>query len=1026
MLEAIVRYSVRRRVIVLVASALLTVVGVWLAPKLPIDAMPDVTNVQVTVLTPSPGLSPLEVEQYLTFPIEMSLNGLPGLEQIRSVSRTGISAITVVFHDNVNVWFARQLVAERLRQAEADIPEGYGKPELGPVATGLGDIYEFVLHSDRHTPMELRTTLQWDIIPKLRQVPGVIEVNALGGEAKQFQVSVDPRKLAARGLTLARVAEALRRNNQSVGGGYIEKNGESIVIRGDALVRNLADLRKIVVTADADGTPVLLEHLSKVDIGAALPFGAALQLGRGPVVIGTVMMLIGSNSRQVVKQVKDKVDEVQKTLPAGMHITSFYDRSEFIGRVLATVGTNLAEGALLVFGVLLLALGSLTGAALAALIIPLAMLLAVMGMQALGVVGNVMSLGAIDFGLLVDGAIVMLEATIAHVALTRPSRQEIPEAVAHATSQVARPVAFAVAIIFLVYLPLMSLQGVEGKMFRPMAITVALALAAALLFTLTTFPAALACVMRPAKNGAHGEGSVLRYFGSAYLRGLHWTSTHGRLTVAATTVAVVVSLFMATQLGADFVPRIFEGEMVIDVRRLPSIALGEAKRLDEKLAKVVGSMPEVRGVVVRTGRAEVATDPVGPDASEVVIKLKERSKWPGSHDPDDLAERMKRRVEAEVPATFVAMSQPIENRVSDLLAGAKADVVVRIFGDDLATLKRVGDEVAAVMRDVPGTGDLRVQRILGLPLLEVKVDRVRLARYGIPADEVLKSVASARVGQEVGKVFEGRRRFDVVLKLPAAAVSEEGLSGTLVGSEAGNLVPIGQVAEVRRTEGPAVISRQALQRRILVEANVRGRDLVSYVHEAQERIQRKVRLPSGYSIEWGGQFENFTRAAGRLSLVVPMALAIIFVMLFLMFGDAGCATAVFASVPFGLIGGVLGLWLRGMPFSIPAGVGFIALCGVAVLNGVVMTSYLLRRLANATFEEAMRQSAGAVLRPVLTTAAVAALGFLPMAISNAPGSEVQRPLATVVIGGVISSTLLTLLVLPVLLRRVLRSHRPQA
>jgi len=1023
MLERIVRFSIAQRGVVLVLSAMLAAVGVRAVGRMSIDAVPDVTNVQVLVQTSAPGLSPLEVEQYLTYPIEMALNGLPNLRQIRSVSRTGVSAVTVVFDDHVDVWFARQIVAERIRQAEAEIPPGY-KPELGPVATGLGDIYQFVLSSDRHDPMQLRTALDWTIAPRLRQVPGVIEVNGLGGQTRQFQVIVDPPRLAAHRLAFAQIVEALRRNNRSVGGGYLEKSSESLVIRGDALVGSIDEMRRIVIATDPDGTPVLLDAVARAEEGPALRFGAATQHGRGPVVTATVMMLIGSNSRDVVLRVKERIAEIQADLPEGMRIEPYYDRAEFIDRVLKTVLTNLVEGAVLVTVVMVVGLGTLTGALVGALAIPFSMLVAVIGMNALGVVGNIMSLGAIDFGLLVDGAIVMLEAIIAQLALARPGPAGRVPAIATAAAGVARPVASSVTIILLVYLPLMALEGVEGKMFRPMAITVALALGGSLLYTLTTFPAAISYLARPPKHG-HEGGRIYGAIARAYAWLLARALGAPVVTYAAVLATVAAAGVLGTLLGADFVPRIFEGEIVVDVRRLPSIAISEAERLGMRLEETLARFPEVELVTTRSGRGDAPTDPSGPDSADVMVKLAPRADWTTTSDPDALAEAMKQAIVTEVPGTFPSMSQPIENRVNELLAGSRADVVIKIFGDELATLKALADRVGDVVRSVPGTGDLRVQRVLGLPILEVKVDRARLARYGLTADTVLDAIEASRVGLTVGKVFEGPRRFDVVVKLEPVTADEHGFERLPVGEERGQLVPMSQVADVRRTEGPAAIDREALRRRVLVEVNVRGRDLVSYVQEAREAVAGAVPLPEGYTVVWGGQFENFARAAGRLLLVVPLALAIIFGMLFLTFGDVRYTLAVFSCVPLALVGGVVGLLLRGLPFSIPAGVGFIALSGIAVLNGVIMVSDLARRRAeDVPFAAALEAAAHAVLRPVLMTAAVAAIGFIPMAISTMPGSEVQRPLATVVIAGILLATPLTLLVLPVVLRTLCDARRP--
>ncbi|HVU01598.1 MAG TPA: CusA/CzcA family heavy metal efflux RND transporter [Polyangiaceae bacterium] len=1021
MLEALVRFSVRRRGTVLAVWFAIAVLAALSLRKLSVDAVPDVTNTQVGILTSAPGLSPLEVEQYLTYPVETAMNGLPGVVEIRSTSRAAVSAVTVVFDDDTDVWFARQLVSERLKLAEAEIPQGYGRPELAPVSTGLGEIYEFYLTSEKHTAMELRTLLDWVVAYKLRSVPGVIEVNGMGGEAKQYQVVLDPKRLAAHHLSFRQVHEALVRNNASLGGGYIEKNSEAYVIRGDAQMRTPEDIATTVVAADVDGTPVLLRQIADVKVGPALRFGVVTKHGHGEIAAGTVMMLVGANSRTVVHDVKARLDAIQKELPEGVQIRSYYDRAEFIERMLKTVFVNLAEGAALVVVVLFLTLGSIRGALIAALAIPLSMGIAIIGMVRFKVTGNLMSLGAIDFGLLVDGAIVMLEVTLARLASTRPPlREDVAAEVSRAMQQAARPVTFSLLIILLVYLPLMGLEGVEGRMFRPMAITVALALGGALLFSLSAFPALAAFTLsspRRVHDDSHGVFGRIRGF---YGRVLAAVLRHPVRTLGAAIAALGAVGGVAMSLGAEFVPRLDEGELSLDVKRLPSVSITEAQRLGVQVEDVLARFPEVKSIVTRTGRAEVATDPVGPDETEVMVKLAPKETWTSAHDLDDLGEKIKAAVEAEVPATFVAVSQPIEDRVNQLLSGSRADVVVKVFGEDLTVLKRTADEIGAVIRDVPGRGDLRVQRVLGLPLLEVRPDRGRLARYGIPAEDVLEVVEASRVGKDAGRIFEGPRRFDLKLLLPPASLTPEAFGELPVGAPDGRLIPMASIATIRETEGPAVINRESLERRVLVEANVRGRDLVSFVGEAQARVAR-VTLPPGIHLEWGGQFENFERASSRLAVVVPIALTVIFSMLFLMFGDMRYASAVFAGAPFALIGGIIVLWARGLPFSIPAAVGFIAVAGVAVLNGVVMASEVRRRLMlGETESQAVQNGALTVLRAVLTTALVAAIGFFPMAISTRAGAEVQRPLATVVIGGIVSSTLLSLTVLPVLLRYLVR------
>jgi cobalt-zinc-cadmium resistance protein CzcA len=1015
MLERIVTLSVARRGLVLSAWTLVAVIAAVALGRLSVDAVPDVTGTQVQVLTAGPGLSPLEVERYLTYPVEASLNGVPGVRELRSISRTSVSVVSAIFEDGVDVWFARQLVAERLKLADADIPPEYGRPELAPVSTGLGQIYEFYLESDRHSAMELRTLLDWVVAYKLRSVPGVVEVNAMGGDAKEYQVVLDPRRLVAHRISLGQVEAALLRSNAAVGAGYVDKGDESLTIRGEGQFRSIEDIEKTVVAVGERGTPVLVRTLGQVQVGKQLRFGAVTKLGKGEIVTGTVMMLVGGNSRRIVADVKAKLASIARELPEGVTIHAFYDRAEFIARMLRTVSVNLAEGALLVVVVLFLALGNLRGALIAALAIPLAMGIAVIGMVRLSVTANLMSLGALDFGLLVDGAIVMLEASLAAIAVRNArTRADIANAVAEAMRRTARPVTFALAIILLVYLPLLALEGVEGRMFRPMAITVALALVGALLFSLTAFPA-LAAYTLSGSTSAHGAGPF------APLRKLYAPLLARSLARPAATLWVAAGVLgatalLATRLGAEFVPRLEEGELAIDTRRIPSISIEAAKRLNQQMEQALAQFPEVLSVVSRTGRPEVPTDPVGPDESDVRVKLKPKEEWTSAADLDGLGDAIKAHIERHVPATFVAVSQPIEDRVNQLLAGSKGDLVIKVFGDDLELLKRTADRLGRALRDVPGTGDLRVQRVLGLPLLEVVPDRDRLARHGLLARDVLDVMEAARVGRRVGTFFENQRRFDIRLRVEPSQHEAEALGALPVGTPSGQPLPLGSLATLRETEGPAVITREALERRVVIEVNVRGRDLVSYVAAAKAELAKHA-LPDGVHLAWGGQFENFERASARLLLVAPLALVLIFAMLYVMFGSVRYALGVFAGAPFALVGGVLALVLRGLPFSIPAAVGFIAVAGVAVLNGVVMASEV-RALADAgeTGAHVLTRAALDALRPVLTTALVAAIGFLPMALSTRAGAEVQRPLATVVIGGILSSTLLSLLVLPAILR----------
>lgn len=1020
MLERIINLAVDRRIAVVVIALAVMVGGGLLVPELPIDAVPDVTTTQVVVLTEASGLSAEEMERFVTFPVEMGLNGLPGLSEMRSITRGGLSAVTVVFDEDTDVWFARQTVSERLRQIEAEIPPQFGRPQLAPVSTGLGEIYQFVLRSERHTPMELREMLQWELAPRLRRVTGVIEVNAMGGAAKEFQVVLDPRRLAAHRLTLGQVLRALEENNATVGAGWVERGAEQFVIRGEGQLRTVEDIGSVVVSTTEEGTPVLVRHLGEARVGAALPYGVVTRSGEGEAVTAVVMMLVGQNSRSVVQAVHAEMEAIRADLPEGVEVDVVYDRANFINRTLRTVGTNLIEGALLVGLVILVFLGSFRASVLVTLGIPFSMILACLGMMQLGVPGSLMSLGAIDFGLLVDGPIVMAEAVIAKLAVQGLSHEHRLDTIASSLRRVARPVIFSVLIILLVYLPLLTLEGVEGKMFRPMAITMGLALAGSVIFALVVFPAGAALLLKPPKKPGHGPLEKLE---APYGRAVAWAIRQRVPLVAGAVVLLVATFPLAANLGADFVPRIDEGDIVVAARRIPSIGMTEARRLDLDMERVLHRFPEVLSTVGQTGRSEVATDPVGMDNTDVLVRLRPREEWTTAQDLDSLGEAMKAAIEAEVPSTFVSISQPIEDRTNELISGSRCDVAILVFGDDIRRLAGIARDMMEVLRTVPGAGDVRMERALGLPTLEVRPDRARLARYGIPASDVLAAVEASRQGRWVGNVFEGQRRYDLRVMVPPADMRVESFGSLPIGARDGQLIPLAQLATISEEDGPAQVSRQNMERRVRIEVNIRGRDLVSFVEEARATVDARVALPPGYHMEWGGQFENFARASERLAVVVPLALAIIFVMLFFAFGQIRYTFAVFSGVPFGMIGGIVALWLREMPFSIPAAVGFIALCGIAVLNGVVMASEIKRRIENGEgLDAALREGSKTVLRAVLLTATVAAIGFLPMAISSSAGSEVQRPLATVVIGGMVSSTALGLFLLPGLLRMFLASR----
>lgn len=1020
MLGKLVVASIRFRGPVLVLLGMLLVAGVFAARKLPIDAMPDVSTIQVSVLTSASGLTPVEVERTVTMPIENALNGTPGTAELRSVSRSGLSAVTVVFNDDMDVWFARQLILERLRGIE--LPPGASTPELAPVSSGLGEIFQFVVRSDHHSPMQLRTLLDWEIVPRLRNVPGVIEVNTMGGELKQVQVQVDRARLLSQGVTLAEVVEALEGANISTGGGYVERAEEAFTVRGQGMLQSPEEIEQVVIRRGKDGTPILVRSVATVSVGAALRHGVITHNGEGEAVTGIVMMLLGSNSRDVVRDVGERVQEIQKDLPPGVQIEVIYDRADFVGRTISTVMTNLTEGVLIVTIVLALFLGTIRGALSVVIGIPAAMSVALLGMHAFGVTGDLMSLGAIDFGFLVDGPIVILEAIIAATAGKKLVGMSRAREYAGIASAVARPVAFAVAIIMLVYVPLLALEGIEGKMFRPMAITMACALFGALLYAVVFFPAVLVALVPPSKG--HGP-RWLEWISERYAE-LAPSALRWRWPLILGSFAALGGVgYTFAQLGAEFVPRIFEGDAVVTIRRAPSISLAEARRLDLETEKVLHTFPEVITTLGMTGRAEVATDPVGNDNTDVLTRLRPPKEWTTAHDFDDLSQAFKDAIESQVPGTFASVSQPIEDRTNEMISGSRADVQIQTYGHDLEELARLADAIGKVVREIDGTGDVRVERVLGAPMINAVADRARMARYGMEVEDAFLVLRAAREGVPVGNIYEQERRFDIRVLQPADEPTAEAIGELFVATADGQNVPLREVVHLSEGDGPTAVRRQNRKRAVRVDVNLRGRDLVSWVTEARAAVEKAVPMPTGYKLEWGGQFENFERAQARLAIVVPVAVAIIFGMLLWMFQNLRFAVAVFVLVPLSLIGGMIGLMLRGMPFSLPAAVGFIALGGIGVLNGVVIASEVRRRLhEREPLDEAIVHGTTHVVRAVLTTATVAALGFLPMAMATSAGAEVQRPLATVVVIGMFIGTALTLLVLPGVLKITLRGYEP--
>lgn len=1028
MINAIIQFSVKHRLLVLLMVAVLIGAGVFSFRRLPIDAVPDVTNVQVQVLTAAPSLAPLEVERQITFPVEVAMSGLPGTTEIRSISKFGLSAVTIVFEDSVDIYFARQLVLERLSQAREQIPSNIGSPEMGPISTGLGEIYQYELKAGRgsnHDATALRTIQDWSVRRQLLSVPGITEVNSFGGFEKQYQVRLDPAKLQSYGLLLRDVLESVTRNNANVGGAYIEHGSEQYLLRGIGLVENADDVGNIVVKTGREGIPVYVRDVGEVVEGSVVRQGAVTADGEGEIVAGIAMMLKGENSRTVVGRVKERVEQIKKTLPKGVELIPFYDRTELVDRTIWTVATNLIEGAILVIIVLIVLLGNWRGSLLVATIIPLSMLFAAILMRVFNVSGNLMSLGALDFGLIVDGAVVMVENTVRRRAEAQHlGSDERPErTILNACVEVGRPVVFAVAIIMIVYLPILSLSGIEGKMFKPMALTVVFALIGSLILSLTYIPAAMTFLLRG--HVAEKESFIIRFAKKRYRPALERVMRYRIQAVAVALLLVITSGVLFPFLGSEFIPRLDEGAIAIEARVLPSVSLSQSVKTFSEAERVLRTFPEVTKVVTKIGRAEVATDPMSVDAGDIHIELKPPSEWTTASSKEELVEKMSHALEERVPggASF-GFSQPIELRVAELISGVRSDIAIKIFGDDLETLKKSAEQIARVVGRVPGAEDVKAEQVTGLPQLQIKPDRAAIARHGINVEDVNDLVESVVAGKEAGEVYEGEQRFGLAVRLNEESGRDvETIKNLLVPAPNAARVPLAQVADVAVVEGPAQISREDTRRRISVELNVRGRDIGGFVKEAQAAIEREVRLPPGYYLTWGGQFESLERASSRLLIVVPLALFLIFILLFTTFGSVKQALLIFTGIPFAVVGGVLALFLRGMPFSISAGVGFIALFGVAVLNGVVMVSYINKlQEAGRSVADAVREGAITRLRPVLMTALVASLGFIPMAIATSAGAEVQRPLATVVIGGLITSTILTLLILPTLYQWIERAR----
>ncbi|MBC3239322.1 cobalt-zinc-cadmium resistance protein CzcA [Pseudomonas lurida] len=1032
MFERLIQFAIEQRIIVLLAVLLMAGVGIASYQKLPIDAVPDITNVQVQINSAAAGFSPLETEQRITFPIETAMAGLPGLQQTRSLSRSGLSQVTVIFKDGTDLFFARQLVNERLQVAREQLPAGIDTA-MGPISTGLGEIFLWTVEAKDgalkedgtpYTPTDLRVIQDWIIKPQLRNVPGVAEINTIGGFAKEYQIAPDPKRLAAYNLTLNDLVTALERNNANVGAGYIERSGEQLLIRAPGQLASIDDIANIVITS-SDGTPIRVRNVAQVDIGREMRTGAATENGR-EVVLGTVFMLIGENSRSVSQAVAKKLEEINRSLPEGVVAVTVYDRTHLVEKAIATVKKNLFEGALLVVAVLFLFLGNIRAALITAMVIPLAMLFTFTGMFTNKVSANLMSLGALDFGIIVDGAVVIVENAIRRLAHAQQrhgrllTRSERLHEVFAAAKEARRALIFGQLIIMVVYLPIFALTGVAGKMFHPMAFTVVIALLGAMILSVTFVPAAIALFVTGKVK--EEENFVMRSARRVYAPVLDWVMARRPLVFGLAVLTIVASGAVASRMGSEFIPSLSEGDFAQQALRVPGTSLTQSVQMQQQLEKtLMAQVPEIERVFARTGTAEIASDPMPPNISDSYVMLKPKAQWP---DPGKSRETLIadiQRASAIVPGSAYELSQPIQLRFNELISGVRSDVAVKVFGDDMDVLNKTAGEIAETLQKLSGASEVKVEQTSGLPVLTINIDRDKAARFGLNVGDVQDTIAVAVGGRQAGTLYEGDRRFDMVVRLSDALRTDiDGLSRLLIpvpGNASGQLgfIALSQVASLDLVLGPNQISRENGKRLVIVSANVRGRDIGSFVEDAEAALIAQVKVPAGYWTTWGGQFEQLKEASDRLRIVVPVALLLVFGLLFMMFNNLKDGLLVFTGIPFALTGGIMALWLRDIPLSISAGVGFIALSGVAVLNGLVMIAFIRNlREEGRSLSVAIHEGALTRLRPVLMTALVASLGFIPMALATGTGAEVQRPLATVVIGGIISSTLLTLLVLPAL------------
>ncbi len=1010
-MEKFLANLIKQRLIICVAFALTAISGIFAFNHLAIDAFPDLTNNQVQILSEAPGMAPVEIEQLVTIPVESLMNGLPKVEQVRSISKFGLSVITVVFSDDVNIYFARQLVNERLQNAKAQLPSDVSS-ELGPITTGMGEIYQYVIEGHGYSPMELKTIHDWDIKYQLRTIAGVNEINTWGGLTQEYQIILSPESMQAHGITIQDVYEAVKTNNENFSGGIIEHSSEQYIVRGLGRVTALDDLGRILVKRQGSA-PIPLSQIASLEYGPTLRQGAVTKDGKGEVVTGIVMMLKGENSREVIHRVKEKIKSIKKTLPEGIHIHPFYDQTELVEQTIRTVENNLIEGGLLVIGVLMLMLGNLRASMIVAAVIPISLLFSFIGMKLFGISANIMSLGALDFGMIVDGSIVMVENTLRRLAQKKPAESTF-DLIQHSLAEMAKPIVFGILIITVVYLPILALEGMEYKMFSPMVYTVCFALLGSLITALTLVP--VLCSFFLKGDIEEKDSIVIEKVKPKYFSLLKRALENRAKTVIIALAAFILSLSSLAFIGTEFVPELDEGDLIIETRNLPSISLSEATQVTSRIEQVVKQVPEVVTVVSKTGRPDLATDVMSVYQTDVYVKLKPKRAWRWGLAKEKIVQELATKLNREVPGANFNFTQPIAMRVDELVSGVRSDIAVKIFGDDTTVLSTSAEKIAAAMRKVRGVADLQVEKLSGSSQLLIVPDRSLMALYGVSVANIRTVIEAAIMGLQVSEVIDGRKRFAIKLKLAGDGQHDlDKVGQLLIESNSGARIPLAQIARIEVVEGLEVVNRESGQRRIIVQCNVRGRDLGVFVADAHKQIDKTVKLPIGYYMNWGGQFENQQRAMNKLMLVVPLSILIIFFLLMATFSSARYALLVMLNVPFAIVGGIAALWLRGMYLSVPACVGFIALFGVAVLNGLVLISYINQlRDSGVELHQAVWRGVEARLRPVLMTALVAALGFLPMALSTGSGAEVQKPLATVVVGGLISSTLLTMVVLPVL------------